>query len=154
MFRVGIRELPAPASDSVEVLSDYIVQSLDLVPSKGKKIVATKLLEFFVKISGKRGKARIDGVEIDVKNGAAKVQDIKAWLEAQGVDISLSQLYTTYLRAFLESGIVVKRKYSTYGLRAPSLEATLREVEREIEKHMARIKEVSSKLDELAKIRS
>ncbi len=131
-----------------DVLATFLASSLDLIPRKGKGDVAVKLLQIFTRIAGKRDETiMINGRKIPVKNGAIKVEDLHFWLQAEGVSIGLSQLYTTYLSRLIERGIVVKKKHSMYGLRADRLEDTMMEIERDARSIVEKLRSHAKRLE-------
>ncbi len=141
---------PVPEGiESPDVLATFIAQSLNLIPKKGKPEVVIKLIELFTQIAGKREDTLVvNGRQLKVKNGAMKVDDIYFWLQSQGVSLGLSQLYTTYLSRFLNAGIIVKKKGSTYGLRAERLSDVLSEIARDVESIIGKMKKHAERLDQ------
>ncbi len=131
-----------------QTLAYYVASSLGLIPERGKGDVVIELLILFRKISGIReGAIESNGKQYPVKNGAMKAKDILDYLHSKGLKVSQSQFYTTYLSRFVEAGLVTKRKGSTYGLRAPTLELTLEEVFRDIRRVWGKIGDHARRLD-------
>ncbi|MDN5358660.1 MAG: hypothetical protein PWP76_503 [Candidatus Diapherotrites archaeon] len=152
--KIHIVDVP-PVPDgitSADVLATFIAQSLDLIPKKGKPDVVIKLIQIFSKIAGKREDTVVIGNrQIAIKNGAIKVDDLYHWLQSEGVSLGLSQLYTTYLSRFLDSGLIVKKKGSMYGLRADRLEDVFSEIERDVSSLLAKIRNHAARLDRIVK---
>lgn len=138
--------------NSPDVLATFIAQSLDLIPKKGKPDVVIKLIQIFSRIAGKREDTiTIGGRQIKIKNGAIKVDDLYHWLQSEGVSLGLSQLYTTYLARFIDSGLITKKKGSMYGLRADRLEDVFLEIERDVSSLLAKIRSHAARLDKVVK---
>ncbi len=149
-MKVSVVEQPSIPKEvkNPETLAYYIASSLGLIPERGKGDVVIELLLLFRRIAGVReGVVEEGGKEFHVKNGAMKARDIMEYLRMRGHPVSQSQFYTTYLSRFLDAGIIVKKKGSTYGLRAQTLELTLDEVMRDIEKVWSKITDHARRLD-------
>ena len=144
---------PVPEGiNSPDVLATFLAQSLDLIPKRGKPDVVMKLLQIFARIAGRREDTiDVGGRQIRVKNGAIKVEDLYHWLQSEGISLGLSQLYTTYLSRFVDSGIVVKKKGSTYGLRADRLDAVFLEIERDVASLISKMRKHAARLDDVVK---
>ncbi len=127
-------------------LAFYIASSLGLVPAKGKGDVVLEILLLLRKIAGiKQGE--FEGYE--VRNGGIRARDMMDYLNRRGVKISQAQFYTVYLRRLLDAGIVIKKRGSFYGLRAPTLELTLQEVFKDVRRLWEDVEEVARRLDEV-----
>lgn len=127
-------------------LSLYIASSLGLIPTRGKGDVVLELLLLLRKIASiKQGE--FEGYE--VRNGGIRAKDMIDYLGKRGVKISQSQFYTVYLQKLLDSGIVIKKKGSFYGLRAPTLELTLQEVFKDMKRVWDDVVDVARKLDDV-----
>jgi len=143
-FKISILEKPTiPENIATEdSLATYLAESLGLTSSRGKSLVAVKLLTLFSRIANKREDIlKLREREAEIKNGAIKVEDLHAWLLEQDVDIGKAQLYNTYITNFLRAGLIIKKKGAMYGLRETSLYETLRNLERDISKEFEKIKE-------------
>ncbi len=125
-------------------MAGFLANSLGLIPSKGKGDVAVALLVLFDEAAQIR-EGRLEGVE--VKDGGLKVDDILKVLKARGINIGKAQFYATYLRRFLDAGIIVKKPHSRYGLKGGSLSDTLRELYREIKIVWEKVVEHAERLD-------
>ncbi len=150
-MKISIMEQPPIPKEvnNPETLAYYLAQSLGLIPERGKGDVAIELLLLFRRISSVReGILEENGREFPVKNGAIKVKDIWEYLRLKGHQVSLSQLYTTYLSRFLESGLIVKRKGSMYGLRGQTLELTLDDIFHDLRKVWSKITDHARRLDQ------
>jgi len=152
--RIGITDMPPVPEgiNSPDVIATFLAQSLDLIPKRGKPDVVIKLLQIFTGIAGKREDTiAVGGKQIKIKNGAIKVDDLYHWLKSDGIALGLSQLYSTYLSRLINSGLVVKKKGSMYGLRADGLERTLAEVERDVVSLLSKIRDHAARLDKSVK---
>ena len=151
-FKLALEERQGvtQGTESEETLSTFLAESLGLTPSRGKGIVAIKLVQLFSIISGKREVTlkTLKGQEVSVKNGAMRVEDVHKWLQDSGVDIGTAQLYNTYITDFQRAGLITKKKYSMYGLKGDSLKEALSEVKRDWSKNFDRVLEHAVKLDE------
>lgn len=148
--KVGIADVPPVPEgiNSPDVIATFLAQSLDLIPRRGKPDVVIKLLQIFTGIAGKReDTVTVGGRQVKIKNGAVKVDDLYHWLKSEGITLGLSQLYSTYLSRFIDSGLVVKKKGSMYGLRADGLERALAEVERDVVSLLSKIRDHAARLD-------
>ncbi len=148
--KITLQDIPPvpEGMKSPDVIAAFIAQSLGLIPKKGKPDVAIKLLQIFTKIAGRREDTiTVNGRQIRIRNGAIKVDDLYHWIQAEGVSLGLSQLYTTYLSRFLDAGIIVKKKGSTYGLRADRLEDVIMEIERDVNSLLGKIQAHAKRLD-------
>jgi hypothetical protein len=157
-FQLSIIERPAiPQNLATEdSLATYLAESLGLTSSRGKSLVAVKLILLFNQIANKRegvlkSPATGSNKEFEIKNGAIKVNDIYSWLQEQKIEIGKAQLYNTYITSFVKAGLITKKKNSMYGLRSSSLYETLRDVERNLEKELSKIKEHARLLEEISK---
>ena len=136
--------------DTKDNLATYLASSLGLIPPRGKGIVAVKLIQLFSDIANKReGEIKCKGGVFPIKNGAMKVEDIHKWLLSEGVDIGTAQLYNTYIRNFINAGIITKKKYSMYGLRSKNLKETLHEAKLDWEREFNKILDHAARLDTL-----
>lgn len=153
-FKVTVASRPAVNSTiaTKDVLSSYLAESLGLIPDRGKGIVAVKLLQLFSEISGKREvNLVVADKKFPVKNGGMRVEDIHKWLQASDVQIGIAQLYNTYITNFIKANLIVKKKYSMYGLKAPSLQDSLRDVAREVQKEISVIVDHGKMLDDMVR---
>ena len=148
--KVVLSDVP-PVPEEIEnpdVLAAYIAHALDLIPRRGKGDVAVKLIKIFAAVAGKRDEnVVIGGKTIHIYSGSLKVEDIRHWLATEGVEIGLSQLYSTYIARFMERGLIVKRKHSTYGLRAERLSDTIAEIARDAQNIAEKLRDHARRLD-------
>jgi hypothetical protein len=145
MFRIAIREKESLPKGifTKENLALFIASSFELIPPRGKGIVAVSLIQLFAEIAGKREQKVGKYV---AKNGALKVEEIRDILKERGVEIGTTQLYE-YLRKMQSMNLIAKRKSSSYGLKESSLEATIQNLKWDIERHLKRISEYAKELD-------
>ena len=130
-------------------LAYFIIKTFDLVPKKGKGDVVIHTLLLFLRVSHiKEGVINVDGVDIEVKDGALKVKDILRFLHNKNIFISHTQFYSTYLERFIERGLIIKKSGSRYGLRAKSLQLTVEEIRRNIESLLEKVADHAVRLDE------
>lgn len=133
-----------------ETLAYYLASSLGLIPERGKGDVVIELLLLFRRISQMReGEVAVGNRSFPVKNGAMKVRDILEYLRLKGHQVSQSQLYSTYLKRFVEAGLITKRKGSMYGLRGQNYELTLEDVFHDLRKVWGKVVEHVRRLDEV-----
>ncbi|MBI5884768.1 hypothetical protein HZB89_01575, partial [archaeon] len=76
-----------------------------------------------------------------------KISSIVNWLKANESGVGVSQLYSNYLSAFIRAGLIAKRKYSAYGLKSGSLNATLKDIELELKKEFGKVLDHAVKLE-------
>ena len=149
-MKISIIENPSIPKEvsNPQTLAYYLASSLGLIPERGKGDVVIELLLLFRKISNIReGVIEVEGKQYPVKNGAMKAKDILDYLHSKGLKVSQSQFYTTYLSRFIEAGLITKKKGSTYGLRAQTLELTLEEMFRDIRRVWEKISDHARRLD-------
>ena len=154
-FRIGLeaRQMVTPGTETPENLSAFVAESLGLIPARGKGLVAIKIIELLTLIAGKREFTvkTVKGRPLNIKNGAVKVEDIHKYLIDSGADIGIAQLYNTYITGLMRTGLIVKKKYSMYGLRGSNLSEALTEVRRDIDKEFERVVDHARKLDTIIK---
>jgi hypothetical protein len=146
-----VEQPPIPKEvNNPETLAYYVASSLGLIPERGKGDVVIELLLLFRRISQLReGEVSVGSKNFPVKNGSMKVKDILEYLQVKGHNISQSQLYSTYLRRFIEAGLITKRKGSMYGLRAQTYELTLDDVFHDLRKVWGKIVEHARRVDQV-----
>ncbi len=145
------KEPPVPKEvTNTDVLVMYVAKVMDLIPKRGKGDVALELLKLFVRASLKRdGMISIGNRLIKVKEGGVRVEDIKAWLDEKGIEISLNQLYRTYINRFMERGLIEKKTGVYYGLRGYDLPSTIDIIWREMEVVYRDLREHAHRLNRL-----
>lgn len=151
-FKLSLQSRPSVSqgTETREALASFLAESLGFIPSRGKGLVAVKLIELFSDIAGKREHTiNLNGKELPIKNGAIKVEDIHQYLKEHNIDIGIAQLYNTYITNLLRARLITKKKYSMYGLKSNNLESSLVEVEREHRKEFEKILEHAVKLDKI-----
>ncbi len=124
---ITVKEKKLPDEESFKEMLEWVCECLGLIKGRDIEKTSAKLLLCILKHS--------------IKNGPVKPEVL-----AQEVKLSRSTV-VHHLQKYIRVGMIV-RTQGGYELRERTLEGTIREIERDIEKEFERIRRIARKIDE------